>query len=360
MRLPISAVDAISPAFQHTKKQLIEPFRAAQWARLALVGFLAGELPSGGCSGGNFQMPTRTSGADRFLDLGLPAMNPAAYASLIALLIVTVFVLWILFIYVNSVMRFVLFDSVVTKRCEIRQYWNRRQTPGLRYFAWQLLLFLAMLVGMTILVGIPAAFALVVGWLKQPSQHMVPLILGGVLLFFLVLTFVVLWLVVHVFSKDFVVPQMALEDISAIEGWRRLLPMLKSEKGGYAGYVGMKVVMSIGAAIIVGIVSVIVILLMLIPVGGVGAVLVLMGKSGGLHWTLYTITLAVVVGSILLAIILYVVSLVSVPAIVFFPAYSIHFFAARYPALDAVLHPAPLPPAEPPPTPPPFLSPEPS
>jgi hypothetical protein len=92
----------------------------------------------------------------------------------------------------------------------------------------------------------------------------------------------------------------------------------------------------------------------------VGAVLVLMGKSGGLHWNLYTITLAVVIGSFLLAFILYVVSLVSVPAIVFFPAYSIHFFAARYPALNAILHPAPPPPVEPPPTPPPLLSPEPS
>jgi len=348
--VPISAVDAISPAFQHTKKQLIEPFRASQWAKLALVGFLAGEVHSGGCSGGNFQMPTRTSGGERFLELGLPAMNPVAYAALIALLVVAVLVLWVLFIYVNSVMRFVLFDSVVAKQCEIRQYWNRRQKPGLRYFAWQLLLFLAMMVGLTILVGIPATFALAVGWLKQFSQHMVPLILGGVLLFFLVTTFVVLWLIVLVFSKDFIVPQMALEDIGPMEAWRRLLPMLKSEKGGYAGYLGMKIVMSIGAAVIVGIAAMIIILLTLIPIGGVGAVLVLMGKSGGLHWNLYTITLAVVIGSFLLAFILYVVSLVSVPAIVFFPAYSIYFFAARYPALDAVLRPAP----------PPFLSPEPS
>jgi len=348
--VPISAVDAISPAFQHTKKQLIEPFRASQWAKLALVGFLAGEVHSGGCSGGNFQMPTRTSGGERFLELGLPAMNPVAYAALIALLVVAVLVLWVLFIYVNSVMRFVLFDSVVAKQCEIRQYWNRRQKPGLRYFAWQLLLFLAMMVGLTILVGIPATFALAVGWLKQSSQHMVPLILGGVLLFFLVTTFVVLWLIVLVFSKDFIVPQMALEDIGPMEAWRRLLPMLKSEKGGYAGYLGMKIVMSIGAAVIVGIAAMIIILLTLIPIGGVGAVLVLMGKSGGLHWNLYTITLAVVIGSFLLAFILYVVSLLSVPAIVFFPAYSIYFFAARYRALDAVLRPAP----------PPFLSPEPS
>jgi len=34
---------------------------------------------------------------------------------------------------------------------------------------------------------------------------------------------------------------------------------------------------------------------------------------------------------------------------VFFPAYSIYFFASRYPALDALLRPPPPPPPDPPP-----------
>jgi hypothetical protein len=48
-----------------------------------------------------------------------------------------------------------------------------------------------------------------------------------------------------------------------------------------------------------------------------------------------------VAGCVFLAIFLTLTSLISVPAIVFFPAYSIYFFAARYPALSAVLYPAP-------------------
>ena len=116
--------------------------------------------------------------------------------------------------------------------------------------------------------------------------------------------------------------------------------------------------MAIGAAVVVGIVATIVILVMLIPVGGFGAVVVLAGKSAGLQWNLYTITLAVVVGCILLAAIFYVIALVSVPAIVFFPAYSIYFFASRYPALDTLLYPAPPIPPQMPLTPPP-LPPEP-
>jgi hypothetical protein len=358
--LPISAVDAITPAFEHARQQLLRPFRAGQWAKLGLVGLLAGEMSSGGsgCNPGTFQMP-HPNHSQRLLDAGFPAINPVLTASLIAVLVVAGFFLFILFLYVNSVMRFVLFDSVVTKECRIWQSWSRRQGPGWRFFVWQILLALASIVCLTILIGIPAGFALLVGWLKDPKEHMIPLILGGMALFFVFLLFIVVQLVIHVMTKDFVVPQMALEEISAIEGWRRLWLQVKQEKGGFAGYIGMKIVLAIAAAIVVGIVSTIVILLFLIPVGGLGAVAVIAGMAAGLTWNLYTITLVIVVGAIALFCLLYVISLVSVPAVVFFPAYSIYFFAARYPALNALLHPAPPPVMPPPPPDPPPLLPTP-
>ena len=338
--MPISAVDAINPAFRHTKEQLLHPFRAAEWAKLAFVGFLAGELSSGGCNGSSFQTPGHPRGGQ---PLPLPHINNLLlYAALIALLIVVAVVLWIVFLYVSSVMRFILFDSVIAKRCEIRRGWARRHPAGLRYFVWQLLFILAMFVGLTVLVGIPAAFALAAGWLKDSQRHMLPLILGGVLLFFAVIGLILLSLVVHVLTKDFVVPEMALENISAFEGWRRLMPMLRSEKSSYAGYLGMKIVMAVAASVAVGILTVIVVLVLLIPVGGFGVVAVILGKTAGFSWNLYTITFAVVVGCIVIAVLLYVMALISVPAIVFFPAYSIYFFASRYPVLDALLRPPPM------------------
>jgi hypothetical protein len=353
--LPISAIDAISPAFQHTKEQLLHPFRAGQWAKLALVGFLAGELSSGGCNGSRgFQSPTGSGGQP----FPLPHAHLLQYASLIALLAALGIFFWILFLYVSSVMRFILFDSVIEKRCEIRRGWTRRHGAGLRYFVWQLLFLLAMGIGFAILIGIPAALALGAGWIKDPRQHLLPLILCGMFLFFVLIGFVLLSLIVHVLTKDFVVPEMALENISAFEGWRRLLPTLNSEKASYAGYIGMKVLMALGAAVVLGIATFIVILILLIPVGGFGVVAVLIGKTAGLTWNLYTITLAVVVGCVVLAVLLYVISLISVPAIVFFPAYSIYFFASRYPALDALLHPL-TPIAQSPPLPLPLPPPEP-
>jgi hypothetical protein len=357
--LPISAVDAITPAFEHARQQLVRPFRASQWAKLGLVGLLAGEMGSGGggCNPGSFQVPTHPNHSQRFLETALPSISPMLTASLIAVLIVAGLVFLIVFLYVNSVMRFVLFDSVVAKECRIGYSWSRRQGPGRRLFVWQVLLALISIVCFTILIGIPAGFAFLVGWLRAPREHLIPLILGGMALFFTLLLFVLTQLVVHVITKDFVVPQMALEGVSAIEGWRRLWPQLKREIGGYAAYLGMKIVMAIGAAIILGILSVIVFLMFIIPVGGVGVVAIIAGMAAGLTWNLYTITLAVVAGAIVVFSLLYLMSVISVPAVVFFPAYSIYFFASRYPALDALLHPAPPlvtppPPPEPPPLPP--------
>jgi len=353
--LPFSAVDAIPPAFEHTKRQLLQPFRIGQWTRLAVVGLLAGELSSGGCNApkmSNFNFPRHTGTTEHFLAPDFAGTDAMLLAGTIAVLIVAAFVLGIVLMYVSSVMRFILFDSVVAKECHIRQGWGRRQGPGWRYFIWKLLYALALLGTVIVLVGIPAGFAFAAGWCNEPKQHVAPLVLTGIAVFFALAILFLVTAVIYVLTKDFVVPQMALEDIGVIEGWRRLWAMMKAEKGGYAGYVGMKIVLAIGVAIILGIVSFIFALIILIPAAGLAAGAILAGKAAGLRWTVSTITLAVAEGCMLLAAFLYVMALISVPVIVFFPAYSIYFFAARYPALSAALYPATPPPYEPPPLPP--------
>lgn len=361
--MPISAVDTISLAIEHTKQQLFKPFRFGQWTRLAFVGLLAGELGSGGgFSGSNFRLPQHPGASRHFLPSALGGMDPALLAGLIAILVVSAFLFGLILMYISSVMRFILFDSIIAKECRIRQGWGRRQIEGWRYFLWKLLYLLATFCGFAVLIGFPAAFSFGMGWLSEPRQHLLPLVLGGIILFFVVLLFVVAMAVIFVLTKDFVVPQMALEDIGALEGWRRLWPMIQAEMGGYAGYIGMKIVMAIGAGIVIGIATVILGLFIAIPTVGLSILAVLTGKSAGLTWNAYTITLAVVIGCVLLAIFLYLIALISVPVVVFFPAYSIYFFAARYPPLSAVLYPAPsaqpqfppivAPPYEPPPLPP--------
>ncbi|HET6175768.1 MAG TPA: hypothetical protein VFE61_02470 [Candidatus Sulfotelmatobacter sp.] len=361
--MPISAVDTISLAFQHTKRQLAQPFRFWQWTRLAVVGLLAGEMGSGGCNvPGNFKLPQQPGSSRHLLDARLGSIDPALYAGLIAVLVVAGLVFLIVMMYVSSVMRFILFDSVLAKECHVRQGWSRRQVPGWRYFLWQLAFMLATLAGAVILLGIPAAIAFGLGWFNAPREHVLGWVLGGIVMFFVVVIFFVTTAVIHVLTKDFVVPQMALEGIGAIEAWRRLWPMVQAEKGGYAVYLLMKIVLAIGAAIVIGIASLILGLIVAIPAVGLAIVAVLTGKTAGLTWNVFTITVAVVVGCILLACFMYLMALIAVPAIVFFPAYAIYFFAPRYRALSLVLYPRPPaaqtfgtsggpPPQEPPPLP---------
>ena len=341
--MPISAADAIDPAFRHTKEQLLRPFRFGQWARLALVGFLAGEMGSNGSCRLNYPMNTQQRPSQQaFLPASWPAYaanHPALFAGMVAALIVIGLVLAALFTYIGSMMRFVLFDSIIAKECHIRQGWARRKGPGLRLFWWQIVFGLASLAALLIVIGIPVACAWASGWFAHPRDHVPGLVLGGIILLVVVLILAAFLGVIHVMTKDFVVPQMALEDISAVEGWRRLWLWLKAEKGGYAGYIGMKIVLAIGAAILMFILDLIAMLVLLIPFGGFGVVAVLGGKAAGWTWNFYTIALAVVLGCIALAIIIFVLASLSVPVIVFFPAYSIYFFAQRYPPLAALLWP---------------------
>jgi hypothetical protein len=340
--LPISAVDTITLAFQHTKRQLVQPFRFWQWTRLAVVGLLAGEMGSGGCNvPSNFNFPKHAGTSRQLLDSGLGSIDPALYAGLIAVLVVTGLVFAVIMTYISSVMRFVLFDSVLAKECHIRQGWHRRQGAGWKYFLWQLGYLFIIITGLAVLVGVPAGYAFALGWFKAPGAHILGLVLGGVAVFFLTSIFFVAAAVIHVLTKDFVVPQMALEGIGVIEGWRRLWPMLQAERGGYAVYVLMKIVLAIGAGIVIGIVSIMLALVVAIPTVGLGIVAALTGKTAGLTWNVFTITVAVVVGCILLAAFLYLLALISVPAIVFFPAYAMYFFAPRYRTLSLVLYPPP-------------------
>lgn len=343
--MPISAVETISLAFEHTKRQLVQPFRFGQWSRLALVGLLAGEMGSGSSFNfpTNFRVPQQPGASRHFFPQDLPKIDPAILAALIAVVFVAALVFLVILIYLNSVMRFILFDSVLLKECHIREGWRRHQGIAWKYFLWQIGIMLASLMGMVVLVGIPAGLGFAMGWFRAPREHLLPLILGGILVFFGFVIFFATLSIVHVFTKDFVVPQMALEGMGAMEGWRRLWPMLQLDTWGYAAYVGMKIVLAIGAGIVIGIASVIVTIFFAIPTIGLGLVAMITGKTAGLTWNALTITVAVVVGCVLFAIFMYLIALISVPATVFFPAYAIYFFAARYRALSLVLYPPPVP-----------------
>jgi hypothetical protein len=353
--LPKSAVDVIGPAFEHARKQLVEPFRFGQWARLAILALATGEMSSGsGCNSGFkvlSNLPSRfPSHTQNFADpsdvwsrLGL---DPALIATLVVIAVVGFLVLGLVWLYVSSVSRFLLFESVLRRNCELSDSWERWQGQGLRFFGWQLALSIVGL-GVAALLFIPLLLPLL-PTLRNHSSPGPGLFLALLPMILVFTVFALIMALIGVLTKDFVIPLMAVDRVGVIEGWRRLLEMMKSQKASYAGYIGMKIVLALGSSIVFGIASGIVAAIVMVPFVILGVAVVLLAHGGGLSWNAVTITGAIVAGTILVAVVLYVIAMVCVPVAVFFPAYAMYFFAERYPALHAQLYPAPPPSAPPP------------
>ncbi len=354
--MPVSAVDCVQPALQHTRAQLFTNFRWGQWSRLALVGILAAEVHVGGCNFGNMgshwpRGPHKSDGD--FLPTSafpgnFPPFNPRYISEHIAqflgFIVVGAFVLMVLaivFLYINSVFRFILFDSVVRRQCSIEEGWRKWHRAGGRFFLWQIVFQISAMLFLAVLVGVPLALAMAAGWASNLKEHLARMIVGVILLAGIFLLFVVAAAVVQVLAKDFLVPIMALEDLDFADGWHRLLAMMGREKGRYAVYLLLKLVLSIAAGILFSIIAIIPGLFIFVP----AAIAVVAGHTAGMGWNVTTISLAIIFGTLLLLLFIYLVAYVCVPATVFFPAYALYFVAARYPNLEALLNPAPAPPA---------------
>jgi hypothetical protein len=346
---PRSAIDAVSPAIQHARRQLI-PLRWRTWVRLAALGLATGELGSaGGCNvPGGFHVPSTAGGArtDHFLAT-LPkipphlGLGPAQFVAVVATLILLLVLLGLVGVYVASVSRFVLFESVLTGHYDLRQSWRRWQAQGTRLFLFNLVLGIVSMTLLVLLIGVPVLLAVMHGVWRR-GQSLGPLLAYLVLMIMALGAFALVFVLVHVLTKDFVVPQMAFENLGPWAGWRRLLTMMDRERGGYAGYLGMKIVLAMGSALLFGIMAFLVLLMFMVPVIVVVVIgIVAVPGHGAWMWNPFTLTAALIIGCTLLTMLMFVIALVYAPATAFFTAYPMHFFAARYPALAAVLYPPP-------------------
>lgn len=332
---PLNAVDAIPPAMTRAVALLFRPFRWGFWWRLAILTILTGEY-----SGGNFNLPAdlgERGGSKDFLARAWP-FGPEALPIVIGLGIALLGLMLVL-IYLGSVLRFVLLDAVLNGRYRLREGWDRWHGPGTRFFWWALGYMVVMLavLGFFVLLVVGSVTGMKLGKGTSVLLFVFALLAGLFALALAALTWVL--------TKDFVVPIMAFERVGALEAWSKLWAMIRGDFVAYLGYIGMKIVLAIGAAIAVGIASVILLLVLLLPAVVFGAVIAVGLK---LSWTPATIALAVVVGGVALAFLMWLLALIATPATVFFQAYAIQFFGTRYAPMRQVLYPEPPAPVPPP------------
>ncbi len=345
----LSAIDSFAPAFARVRAMLFSPFRLAVWLKIGLIGLLGGGvIVSGG--GSSFRAPVMPrnvphndlppNAEDIFR--AIRSIHLADYFHVFVIAIGAVVVLALIFLYLFCRFRFILFDSVVTGQPDIERGWQKYESQANRYFGFWLAFRLVTWGALFLIVGVPLWKAYKSGIFSGDNSLPIFLaMIASVALGALIVS--VAFAIVSTLAKDFVMPVMALDDLSVGDAWSAVWRVAASEPGAWAAYMGMKLLCAIGSSIALTIAFVIAMLPALIvfgiPVGILAFLGVVAFKTIGAVFGIIIFCVAIllaVAGFICLLLML------TAPISVFFTSYALYFFGGRYPKLAALLWPQPI------------------
>lgn len=338
---PLSATDAIAPAWQHTRRLLLGPRNPQLFFKIAAVAFFA-ELAHFGFSGSS---PINTSHSGG----GHAPIITAALVAVILTCVAVGLVVGLVFFYLSSRLQFTLFHIVLRSETYVAPIWRRYAAATWRWMGLKLLFLLAALACATP-IFIPAILYFIRGISLQShgdNSHIVSFILSIIAFVMTVILFALTVAVVTILLRDFAVPSMALEGTPLSETVRRVVALTRAETGQVALYVLLRVCLGIAGTFVSYFFLGVLALIVGAPLGGVG-----FGLWRGLHLAGPGAHAGMIAGWVLLALAL--VAILAVGAIcifgylfTFLQAYAIFFLGGRYPLMGQLLvePPAPVSPA---------------
>lgn len=349
----LSASDAVSPALSRMKLVLFSPFRKGRTWKFAATSY---------CS--------RAGSAFYPFTLSYLAFYPAVErhwgSKAGALLVAGVLVftaLYVFLFYLCSRLQFAFFDVVLNREQFIAPAW-RKYGPRARKFS---LLKIGFGTVMSCMFAAP-----MIAYIRhlvplmaslKPRQAAPPEFFTAVFAGYGIVLFGVGFIyLISALACDFVLPPLALEDVSLAEGFRRFGILIRNEPGQFALYVLLKVVFGI-----VGYIAVLIAFEISIFVLGIVVVLVAVLLGFLLHALGVPTAVLTVLGVIFLIgfylfALVYVLMLAMGPLFTFLEAYTLYFLGGRYPLLGELLdRSTPAPPVyyAPPPSYPPLYPPPP-
>ena len=257
------AIDALGDALDATRS-FLTPFDAGRWLRLAVITFFVIGSGGGGSSGASWNV----GGEDVRFDGGgldsvvLGDLDPVIW--LVLAVVAIVLLLGLAYLFVGSIMEFVLYESLRTELVSIRDYARTYLGLGVRLFAFR---FVLGLIAVVLVVGAIVLFVL--------SALSGPVAVLASLVVFVPLAFVlgIVAYLVTIFTTEFVVPIMLLEDRGVLSGWRRFWDLFRAEWGEFLIYAVVRVGLNIAAGIVLGVLIGVVAVILAIPFGGVGVLI---------------------------------------------------------------------------------------
>ncbi|MFC7098928.1 DUF7544 domain-containing protein [Halobaculum marinum] len=312
--MPIHAVEDLDDAYRATKA-LLWPIDRSLWLKLAIVAFFVGG-PGAGTNGTQVSSPVDGGGPGTPGGPGqlppLPQIGPEVFAVVAAVIAVALLVGLVL-LFVGSVMEFVLIESLRAEDARLGEFWGRRWRQGVRLFGFRFVLSVVVFGAFAVVFGLAFAPLLLGG--SEPGISVVSILL-------LVPVLGVLALVtglVDGFTTVFVVPIMVLEDRTVLGAWGRLWPTITANPWQFLAYVVASVILNVVVGIAVALAIGIAAVLLLIPfgiLGGIGVLLLSVLEPLG-------IGLLVVAGILFGVSLLVAAAFVQVPAVAYLRYYAL-------------------------------------
>ena len=362
---PISAADAIAPAFRRARTILGVPFRLGFFLKICFFaaltesGFFSAvfSYPIQGASAASQAGVHHMHGApaDNFLASAIGPLGALGAGVLLLLFAaaLVVLIVWAIFLYLFCRLRLTVLDLAIFREGGVRRAWRKYSRQAWRYFGLTILTMLVFLLIMAAVIG-PFVPAFVRISRSMDPTHPDPFALIGLMLplFVAIISLSLLGVVVDAIIRDFLLPPMIVEDASIESALGRFFRMLRHEPGQTSLYIFLRIVLSIVFSALLSIVF-------LIPVAIMALVAILIGiplyhslwQGGGQVFFILYVALAAccVLVSYFLAI-----TVVFGATSIFKLCYAVIFYGARYPELNNLLDPPQhVPEPALPPTPPP-------
>jgi hypothetical protein len=327
---PLSATDAIAPAWQHTRRLLLGPRNPRLFFKIAAVAFFA-EVTSFSFS---FSKPMHAGHGGGVSPIALGAILGIVLAC-VAVGLVVAFALF----YISSRLQFTLFHIVLRSETQVAPIWRRYAAATWRWMGLKLLFFLAALACVTP-IFIPAVLYFIHAISLQSHgdhSHIVSFIFTMFAFVAVIFLFVITIAVVTILLRDFAVPSMALEGTPLRETVSRVVALTRAETGQVALYVLLRVCLGIAGTFVSYMLLGVLALIVGAPLGGVG-----FGLWKQFHLAGAGAHAGMIAGWILLALALLTVLAIGVICLfgylfTFLQAYAIFFLGGRYPLMGQLL-----------------------
>ena len=242
-----SVIEPISPAIEHTKRVLFDPFDFGKWLRLGFCAFLMGlgEGGGGGSSGG--QATARFGHAESEPVLQWVRENVPLVVAIVVGVVLVGFLIGLLVTWLSSRGHFMFLDGVVRNRGSVVEPWREYRREGNSFFLFRVCLGLIGFAVVLVILALCGAIAWPAIQGEAPDAIILVAVLLAVVLF---VPFALVMGFIGTLLGDFVKPIMYLRRISVREAWREFYDgMFAGRAGTFVLYFLFKILigMAVGA-----------------------------------------------------------------------------------------------------------------